>query len=253
MYRTGIALTLVSLCVVAGFAGPADDKAQKQKVPPAFAKLIQGSPEDFIKRFDKNKDGYLTKDELPPRLERLFDRVDANGDGKLDKKEVAQMQAILRRQLGLEAEKKPANPQQVERIVANLLQRMDTNKDGKISRDEAKGPLAKNFDLLDTNKDGYLDKAELRRAAERMLAAGAGGPGQGATPPNIPAKPVPDFDALDHNADGRLTRDELKGTPFADKFDQIDTNKDGKIDRKEFLAYLKKEAEKTLKKEADKK
>jgi Ca2+-binding EF-hand superfamily protein len=48
---------------------------------------------------------------------------------------------------------------------------------------------------------------------------------------------VPDFDALDRDADGRLTRDELKGTAWAD---QIDANKDGKIDRKEFAEFFKK-------------
>ena len=68
---------------------------------------------------------------------------------------------------------------------------------------------------------------------------GGGKPGAGG-----PAAQGPDFDALDKNADGRLTRDELKGTPYADKFEEIDTNKDGKIDKKEFAAYLKKQAEK---------
>src|SRR5436305_1094404 len=47
----------------------------------------------------------------------------------------------------------------------------------------------------------------------------------------------------DKDADGRLTRDELKGTPWADRFDDIDANKDGKIDRKEFEAYLKRQEE----------
>ena len=42
------------------------------------------------------------------------------------------------------------------RVVANLLERMDQNKDGKISKDEARGPLAQNFADLDRNKDGSL-------------------------------------------------------------------------------------------------
>ncbi len=67
-------------------------------------------------------------------------------------------------------------------------------------------------------------------------------PGQPRRPE--PRVEEPDFDALDLNADGRLTRDELKGTPYADKFDAMDTNKDGKIDRKEFAAYFRREAEK---------
>jgi preprotein translocase SecE subunit len=44
--------------------------------------------EDYIERYDKNHDGYLTKDELPIGN---FDDWDTNHDGKLDKKEVKRM------------------------------------------------------------------------------------------------------------------------------------------------------------------
>jgi Ca2+-binding EF-hand superfamily protein len=136
-----------------------------------------------------------------------------------------------------EKPKKAAEDPEIERVVADLLQRFDTNKDGKISKEEAKGKLAENFDRFDTNKDGFLDKDELRRVAGFMIAQ-RGRPGGPAGAPSA------DFDDLDRNADGRLTREELKGTPYFEHFDEIDTNKDGKIDKKEFQAYLKKEAEK---------
>ncbi len=133
---------------------------------------------------------------------------------------------------------KPADNPAVERRVHDVFERMDTNKDGKISKEEAKNFIAQNFDRIDANKDGFIDKDELRRFVARSMAMGRGGPGGFGGPAG------PDFDALDKNADGRLTRDELKGTPYADKFDEIDTNRDGKIDKKEFAAYLKKQAEK---------
>src|SRR5260370_38322960 len=63
------------------------------------------------------------------------------------------------------AKKKDADSAQVDRMVQTMLDRFDANKDGKISKEEAKGKLAKNFDRLDTNKDGHLDKEELRRDA----------------------------------------------------------------------------------------
>jgi Ca2+-binding EF-hand superfamily protein len=145
------------------------------------------------------------------------------------------------------AKKKDADSAQVDRMVQNMLDRFDVNKDGKISKEEAKGKLAENFDRLDTNKDGYLDKEELRRAARFILANMP--KGEGSKPgekKNAPAAVPPgnDFDALDRNADGRLSREEVKGTEFADHFDEIDKNKDGGIDKKEFKAYLRKKAEK---------
>jgi len=42
-----------------------------------------------------------------------------------------------------------------------LLELMDVNKDGKLAKEELKGPLAEVFSKLDTNSDGFLTKEEL--------------------------------------------------------------------------------------------
>jgi Ca2+-binding EF-hand superfamily protein len=244
MSRFLMALLVLGLFALLRPAAPAADKedpAKKETPPtPAWLKL---TPDEFLERFDKNKDGVLTKDELPPGLARNFERYDRDGDGKLDKKEVRQMLEVAKRLFADQPAEKPSDKPAVdnaavERRVTDVFERMDTNKDGKISKDEAKNFIAQAFDRIDTNKDGFIDKEELRRFVARNMAAGGGAAGGSAVVGG------PDFDALDKDADGRLTRDELKGTPFFDKFDEIDTNKDGKIDKKEFAAYLKKQAEK---------
>src|SRR5690349_12205729 len=43
----------------------------------------------FLKDHDANKDGYLTRNELPPELRPAFDRIDANKDGKISREELA--------------------------------------------------------------------------------------------------------------------------------------------------------------------
>jgi len=48
-----------------------------------------------------------------------------------------------------------------------LLERMDENKDSKISRSEAKGPLEGDFDNLDSDNDGLLTIAELSKVKTR--------------------------------------------------------------------------------------
>jgi Ca2+-binding EF-hand superfamily protein len=237
MARTLPTLLGIGVLSLVTTAAPAADKP-RPKLPPQLLKLLQASPEEFLKRFDKNGDGVLTRDELPPRLAQAFDQADRNGDGKLDKQEVAALLQMLRQRFGVNRPGAPADP--VERRVNQILAQMDANMDGKISKEEAQGAIAANFDRIDTNKDGFIDRDELRRMVARNLAAQAkkGGEVPAAAPDTS------DFDALDRNADGWLTRDELKGTPWADRFDEIDTNKDGHIDRKEFAAYLKKQAEK---------
>lgn len=49
-----------------------------------------------------------------------------------------------------------------------------------------------------------------------------------------------DWDSLDVNKDGYLTKDELQGSPaLIHNFDRIDTNHDGKISMEEWKAYGK--------------
>jgi EF hand len=48
--------------------------------------------------------------------------------------------------------------------AADMFKKIDVNKDGFISRDEAKGhkDLEKHFDEMDTNKDGQISPEELK-------------------------------------------------------------------------------------------
>ncbi|WP_055448434.1 EF-hand domain-containing protein [Lacinutrix mariniflava] len=48
--------------------------------------------------------------------------------------------------------------------AAQMLEQMDTNNDGKISKDEAKGPLKDGFSKIDTDSDGFISKEELEKA-----------------------------------------------------------------------------------------
>jgi Ca2+-binding EF-hand superfamily protein len=252
--RRFLLLLAVSICAGSNLTARAEDNG-KTVTKPSDDIDPDRMVDRLLKRFDTDKDGKISKDEAKGKLAENFDRIDTNKDGYLDKDELHRMAVVV---LAMRAKnsakpanaestskpgdtKKPAEDAEVERMVTNMLERFDTDKDGRISKDEAKGRLAENFERIDTNKDGYLDKDELRRMAARMVAAGVGkGNGQNPAAP----RNSKDFDDLDKNADGRLTRDELQGTPYADHFDEIDTNKDGKIDRKEFEAYLKLVADK---------
>ena len=44
---------------------------------------------------------------------------------------------------------------------AELLSKMDVNKDGKLSKNETDGPINKDFENIDKNKDGFLTAKEL--------------------------------------------------------------------------------------------
>lgn len=48
--------------------------------------------------------------------------------------------------------------------VEKLFIEMDSDKDGKLSKAEVKGPLKNDFSKIDTDDDGYLSEAEIENA-----------------------------------------------------------------------------------------
>jgi Ca2+-binding EF-hand superfamily protein len=104
----------------------------------------------------------------------------------------------------------------------------DRNGDGVITRDEWRGS-ERSFEVHDWNRDGVLSGDEIRQNARRQQ-----------TWPDDPDDnyqfsdwTVDRYNELDHNGDGRLTRDEWHFD--AELFDRIDVDRSGWISRTEFL------------------
>jgi len=43
---------------------------------------------------------------------------------------------------------------------------MDANKDGKLSKNEVKGPIAEDFSKIDANQDGFITREELEKISK---------------------------------------------------------------------------------------
>jgi uncharacterized protein (TIGR03000 family) len=197
---------------VRGIEEAAEDRDDKPSAAPP-GKGPRFNLEGFLKDYDKNKDGSLSRNEFPPELRPAFDRLDANKDGKVNGEELERGIAHLhpaRRPSDLihvliemsacddvchdelqrsydilrkvdknqdgkldPDEVKAARLQIIKDRVDYLFAELDKNKDGKISRKEAKGMLLQDFDQIDRDKDGFLDRAELTRAASEHLEASA--------------------------------------------------------------------------------
>ncbi|MFT4197445.1 MAG: EF-hand domain-containing protein [Pseudoxanthomonas sp.] len=122
------------------------------------------------------------------------------------------------------------------------LQKLDTNKDGFISREEAKADskLAADFDKLDKNKDGKLAREELphhdRRGPGGPGRGGQGSPGQGqGGPRGFGGGPGgrDGLERLDTDHDGRVSKAEATAAAnrILQEFDKQDLNKDGYVDK----------------------
>jgi Ca2+-binding EF-hand superfamily protein len=127
----------------------------------------------------------VSKAALIKDLDTRFASADANHDGIISKAELASAQSQALQQL------MTVRNQQVK----SQFDRMDTNKDGKLSYDEfsAAAPTVKAnetpdqlFTELDTNKDGKISAEEFR------------------------APKLAQFNAVDFNKDGTVTVDELR-------------------------------------------
>ncbi|WP_053002496.1 YHYH protein [Kordia jejudonensis] len=62
--------------------------------------------------------------------------------------------------------------------VEELFEQMDANEDGKLSKEEVKGPLQRNFSKIDTDDDGFITKKELENMPEPQERQGGQRGGQ---------------------------------------------------------------------------
>jgi len=176
--------------------------------------------EDLFGKLDKNSDGVVTADEVEGDAKGLFERSlrkgDKDGDKKLTKEEFAasQKETDAPRQ-PLNQGGGPGRPGGGQFNPREIIGRLDANKDGKVSKDEAQGPVKENFERFDGNKDGFISEDEIGR------------PGGGQFNPREM------FARQDTNKDGKVSKDEAQG-PIKEAFDRLDANSDGAVSEDEF-------------------
>lgn len=127
--------------------------------------------------YDNSKDNDNNPNKPPKRVRWGRESTDEMGSITLmvvckDEAELPVLQAALRAHIG-----KGTVSRVSDQIDARFAE-FDTNRDGKITRDEAPKRMARFFELLDEDKNGSLDKVELKRVLEGM-AGGFGGFGGG--------------------------------------------------------------------------
>jgi Ca2+-binding EF-hand superfamily protein len=114
---------------------------------PAAAQQAPGL-EMIFNRMDADGDGRIAEAELAAQRAQNFARADRNADGSLSAAEVQAVQARLAR---------------FTAAMADGAARMDRNADGLIARDEFLATPGW-FRLLDSDGDGTLSRAEAERA-----------------------------------------------------------------------------------------
>jgi len=192
-----------ALALLLGGTVLAQDRGEPAPAPRPGAAPPRGfNPDRFFQQYDRNKDGYLERNELPEPLREQFEAFDANRDGRISREELQRGMASI-------------TPKRQPSDMIYVLIEMSDCEDGCTAE------VQRAYDILrrlDTNKNGKIDPDELKDGRERLIKA------------RVNAL----FKDLDANQDGRISREEARGQIRGD-FDRIDANRDGFIDRNELM------------------
>lgn len=157
-----------------GFVTRAEADAARAKMREAFAEKRAERKAERFAALDKDRNGSLSKEEYmappsPPGADKQ-----ARGPGGRDGKPGAHRFGRMHRGGGA--------------WMGAWFDRMDANKDGKVSLAEAQAQPLAMFDKVDTNHDGTISPEERKSAHDAMRAKwqdrrGHRGPGEAPPPP----------------------------------------------------------------------
>ena len=165
--------------------------------------------------FDENKDGKLSKSEVPERMQGIFARADTNQDGLLTREELSRATVAQDR-------RGPGGPP-----PDMVFRALDKDADGVLSAAEiAAAPTA--LKSLDKDGDGALQAQEMRPMR--------GGPGSFGD--RGPAEMINHlFEENDANHDGKLSQAEIPER-MREMFARFDANHDGLVTKEEMTKVL---------------
>lgn len=139
---------------------------------PSSRDADQPSQDALFAILDRDRNGKLSRRELEA-AGSILARLDRDKDGSISKREIA----------AVASDKAPSSRSSPERSsrerdsrggISSYAKRLDRNGDGKITKEEASGPIKERFDRLDEDGDGILKVEDIEKAFRRPRSRSPG-------------------------------------------------------------------------------
>jgi Ca2+-binding EF-hand superfamily protein len=222
------------------------------------------SPQEIIKRVDRDGDGAVSRSEAPERMKQNFDRIDADGDGKVTASEFARAISALGRQnppantpeTSPAPEKKDPATDQANanaRQLIDLFRARDTDENGRISVDEVPQQRRQEFlnqlKKMERSPEEGISFREFMEIGKRKLSNRTGGNQPGSNRKSDRPQPVKPVEStpgparyaqevarkikqIDADGNGTISKDEAPQR-LRQAFNTVDADGNGELDAKE--------------------
>lgn len=116
----------------------------------------------LFERLDQDGNQYLERQELDQAVAKHFQNLDQNADGRVSRSEVEQLRSRIRERI---------NPQKdAGQLGDRVFQRLDSDQDQQVSRDELNAGMEQWVRTLDKDQDGRISREEAKSQLEQLRA-----------------------------------------------------------------------------------